>query len=72
MFGCFFCVVWDFVRSLKKEIIFEFVGEEIDLDKNLVEVLVDLFVYLVRNFVDYGIEMFDDCVVVGKLCMGMV
>jgi two-component system chemotaxis sensor kinase CheA len=33
------------------------VGEETDLDKNLVEALADPLVHLVRNSVDHGIEM---------------
>ena len=43
-------------RSLKKEIRLELVGEETDLDKNLVEALADPLVHLVRNSVDHGIE----------------
>ena len=33
------------------------IGEETDLDKNLVEALADPLVHLVRNSVDHGIEM---------------
>jgi two-component system chemotaxis sensor kinase CheA len=57
VFGRFPRVVRDLARNLKKEIILEMVGEETDLDKNLVEALADPLVHLVRNSVDHGIEL---------------
>lgn len=57
VFGRFPRVVRDLARSLNKEITLELVGEETDLDKNLVEALADPLVHLVRNSVDHGIEM---------------
>jgi two-component system chemotaxis sensor kinase CheA len=56
VFGRFPRLVRDLARQLKKEIILELVGEETDLDKNLVEALADPLVHLVRNAVDHGIE----------------
>ena len=56
VFGRFPRVVRDLARKLKKEINLELVGEETDLDKNLVEALADPLVHLVRNAVDHGIE----------------
>ncbi|WP_158894675.1 MULTISPECIES: chemotaxis protein CheA [unclassified Pseudomonas] len=56
VFGRFPRLVRDLARSLKKEINLELVGEETDLDKNLVEALADPLVHLVRNAVDHGIE----------------
>lgn len=57
VFGRFPRVVRDLARSLNKEIVLEMVGEDTDLDKNLVEALADPLVHLVRNSVDHGIEM---------------
>ncbi len=57
VFGRFPRVVRDLARSLKKEIRLEMIGEETDLDKNLVEALADPLVHLVRNAVDHGIEI---------------
>ncbi|MHA6963375.1 chemotaxis protein CheA [Zobellella denitrificans] len=57
VFGRFPRVVRDLARSLKKEINLEMVGEETDLDKNLVEALADPLVHLVRNSCDHGIEL---------------
>jgi two-component system chemotaxis sensor kinase CheA len=56
VFGRFPRLVRDLARQLKKEIALELVGEETDLDKNLVEALADPLVHLVRNAVDHGIE----------------
>ncbi|WP_024589940.1 MULTISPECIES: chemotaxis protein CheA [unclassified Pseudoalteromonas] len=57
VFGRFPRVVRDLARSLNKDIDLQLVGEETDLDKNLVEALADPLVHLVRNSVDHGIEM---------------
>ncbi|MCS3470307.1 two-component system chemotaxis sensor kinase CheA [Pseudomonas sp. JUb42] len=56
VFGRFPRLVRDLARQLKKEINLELVGEETDLDKNLVEALADPLVHLVRNAVDHGVE----------------
>lgn len=72
VFGRFPRVVRDLARSLKKEIRLELIGEETDLDKNLVEALADPLVHLVRNAVDHGIEMPDERVAKGKPSEGVV
>lgn len=56
VFGRFPRVVRDLARTLKKEVNLELIGEETDLDKNLVEALADPLVHLVRNAVDHGVE----------------
>ncbi len=72
VFGRFPRVVRDLARSLKKEITLKMVGEETDLDKNLVEALADPLVHLVRNSVDHGIEMPDVRVDSGKTRAGTI
>ena len=72
VFGRFPRVVRDLARNLKKEINLELVGEETDLDKNLVEALADPLVHLVRNSVDHGIEMPDVRESSGKPRIGKV
>ncbi|MPY24883.1 chemotaxis protein CheA [Shewanella sp. YLB-07] len=57
VFGRFPRVVRDLARSLNKDITLTMIGEDTDLDKNLVEALADPLVHLVRNSVDHGIEM---------------
>ncbi|VAX13762.1 Signal transduction histidine kinase CheA [hydrothermal vent metagenome] len=72
VFGRFPRVVRDIARSLKKEIRLEMVGEDTDLDKNLVEALADPLVHLVRNSLDHGIEMPDEREAAGKPREGTV
>lgn len=72
VFGRFPRVVRDLARSLRKEITLELVGEETDLDKNLVEALADPLVHLVRNSVDHGIEAPDVREKAGKNRMGTI
>ncbi|MCQ4263670.1 chemotaxis protein CheA [Stutzerimonas stutzeri] len=72
VFGRFPRLVRDLARSLKKEINLELVGEETDLDKNLVEALADPLVHLVRNAVDHGIEMPEEREAAGKSRTGRV
>ncbi|AMR66953.1 chemotaxis protein CheA [Aquipseudomonas alcaligenes] len=72
VFGRFPRLVRDLARQLKKEINLELVGEETDLDKNLVEALADPLVHLVRNAVDHGIEMPEEREAAGKARSGRV
>ncbi len=72
VFGRFPRVVRDLARSLKKEIALVLVGEETDLDKNLVEALADPLVHLIRNAVDHGIESPEDREAAGKKREGTV
>ncbi|MDH5183365.1 MAG: chemotaxis protein CheA [Gammaproteobacteria bacterium] len=72
VFGRFPRVVRDLARSLNKDVALEMVGEETDLDKNLVEALADPLVHLVRNAVDHGIEMPDVREAAGKPRHGTV
>ncbi|MFT6899954.1 MAG: two-component system chemotaxis sensor kinase CheA [Colwellia sp.] len=72
VFGRFPRVVRDLARSLDKDIKLVLVGEETDLDKNLVEALADPLVHLVRNSVDHGIELPDKREAMGKPREGVV
>ncbi|MFL1542355.1 chemotaxis protein CheA [Pseudomonas sp. O39] len=72
VFGRFPRLVRDLARQLKKEINLELVGEETDLDKNLVEALADPLVHLVRNAVDHGVETPEEREASGKSRNGKV
>ena len=72
VFGRFPRLVRDLARQLKKEITLELVGEETDLDKNLVEALADPLVHLVRNAVDHGCETPEEREAAGKSRCGKV
>ena len=72
VFSRFPRVVRDLSRNLKKDIALELIGEDTDLDKNLVEALADPLVHLVRNSVDHGIEMPDEREAAGKSRSGTI
>jgi len=72
VFGRFPRVVRDVARSLNKEVNLELIGEDTDLDKNLVEALADPLVHLVRNAVDHGVEMPEERLRAGKPRAGQV
>jgi len=72
VFGRFPRVVRDISRSMKKEVKLVLVGEETDLDKNLVEALADPLVHLVRNAVDHGVESPEEREKSGKSRQGTV
>lgn len=49
-------IVFDVSRKLGKDIEFEMVGENTEVDKNIIEHISDPLMHLVRNAVDHGIE----------------
>lgn len=57
VFNKFPRIVRDLARSLGKEIDLVIKGEEVELDKNMVEAIGDPLTHLVRNAVDHGIEV---------------
>lgn len=56
VFARFPKVARDVARSLDKDVKLELIGEETEIDKNIVESLSDPLVHLVRNAIDHGIE----------------
>lgn len=65
-------VIRDLARKLDKDINLELNGEETDLDKSLVEALVDPLIHLVRNSADHGIESPEERYLAGKSRQGTV
>ncbi|MBI4667171.1 MAG: chemotaxis protein CheW [Nitrospinae bacterium] len=57
VFGKLPRIIRDLTRSLKKEINIEVVGEEVELDKSIIEALSDPLTHIIRNCADHGIEM---------------
>ena len=49
-------IVFDTSRKLGKDIDFEVIGENTEVDKNIIEHISDPLMHLVRNSVDHGIE----------------
>lgn len=56
VFGKFPRVIRDLSRSLGKEIALQMVGEEVELDKSILESLSDPLTHLIRNCCDHGME----------------
>ncbi len=72
VFSRFPRIVRDLARSLGKEVSLELIGEDTELDKNLVEALADPLIHLVRNAVDHGIESPEQRIALGKPAQGTV
>lgn len=66
IFGKFHRIVRDLAGHLNKEIDLKIFGEEVELDKSIIEALSDPLTHLIRNCADHAIEMPDDRVSVGK------
>ncbi len=65
-------IVFDVSRKLGKDIEFEMIGEQTEVDKNIIEHISDPLMHLVRNSVDHGIEMPDERAAKGKTEKGKV
>jgi two-component system, chemotaxis family, sensor kinase CheA len=59
-------LVRDLSRKAQKDIIFEFSGEETELDRNVVDAIGDPLVHMIRNSVDHGVEESADRQAAGK------
>ncbi len=49
-------VIRDMSRKLDKEVILEIIGEDTEVDKNIIDHISDPIMHLVRNAIDHGIE----------------
>ncbi len=65
-------IVFDVSRKLGKDIDFEMVGENTEVDKNIIEHISDPLMHLVRNAVDHGIETDEERKATGKREKGKV
>lgn len=65
-------LIRDLSRDLGKEVKLEMYGEETELDKSVIEVLVDPLVHIIRNAMDHGIELPEDREKAGKPRTGTV
>lgn len=69
-FNRFRRVVRDTASSLGKEVNFEIVGGDAELDKSMVEKIADPLMHLVRNSLDHGLEPPQERIAAGKPSMG--
>lgn len=65
-------IVRDMGKKLGKSINIELVGNEVELDKSIIEGLVDPLTHLIRNSCDHGIEKTEDRKAVGKPEVGTI
>lgn len=65
-------IVRDMNRKLKKEAQIEIVGEETEVDKNIIEHLSDPLMHLIRNSIDHGLESAEERVALGKPAIGKI
>lgn len=59
-------IVRDMSKKLSKEVKLEIIGEETEVDKNIIERISDPLMHLIRNSIDHGIEASDERKVKGK------
>ena len=65
-------LIRDLSRDLGKEVKLEMSGEDTELDKSVIEVLVDPLIHIVRNAMDHGIEMPEEREKAGKPRVGTI
>lgn len=59
-------IVRDMGKKLNKSIELEIIGEETEVDKNIIERISDPLIHLIRNAVDHGLEDAEERVAKGK------
>ncbi len=72
IFNRFPRVVRDLSAKLGKECVLEIEGNEVEVDKTIVEAMGDPLTHLVRNSVDHGIEVRDQRIANGKKSVGTI
>jgi len=65
-------IVRDMCKKLYKEVQLEVIGEDTEVDKNIIEHISDPLMHLVRNSIDHGIETSEERLFKGKPKVGTV
>jgi len=65
-------IVRDMSKKLSKEVRLEIIGEETEVDKNIIEHISDPLMHLIRNAIDHGIESAEERKTKGKPEAGTV
>lgn len=66
LFGRFKRTVRDLAKSLNKKVNILTEGEDIQIDRNIIEMLVDPLTHMIRNAIDHGIENPEERIKAGK------
>lgn len=59
-------IVRDMSKKLNKEVLLEMIGEDTEVDKNIIENISDPLMHLIRNSIDHGIEIPEERINKGK------
>lgn len=65
-------LVRELSSELGKEVVFETKGTETELDKNMIEMLIDPIMHIIRNSLDHGIESAQERIEQGKKPKGVL
>lgn len=65
-------IVRDMSKKLGKDVKLELIGEETEVDKNIIEHISDPLMHIVRNSIDHGLENKEDRVIKGKSQTGTI
>jgi len=65
-------IVRDMSKKLGKSVALRLVGEDTEVDKNIIEHITDPLMHLVRNAVDHGLETADERAAAGKPETGVI
>jgi two-component system chemotaxis sensor kinase CheA len=65
-------VVRDMSKKLNKEVDLALIGEDTEVDKNIIEKISDPLMHLIRNSIDHGLEDKESRLAVGKTADGKV
>ncbi len=65
-------IVRDMSKKLNKEVELEIIGEDTEVDKNIIEHISDPLMHLIRNSIDHGIETAEDRKKKGKAEAGKI
>jgi two-component system, chemotaxis family, sensor kinase CheA len=65
-------IVRDMSKKLDKEVYLDIIGEDTEVDKNIIEHIGDPLMHLVRNAVDHGIESSEERLSKGKKVAGTI
>jgi len=65
-------IVRDMVRQLDKQAELQILGEQTEVDRNIIEQISDPLMHLIRNAVDHGIESPQERIAQGKSAMGNI
>lgn len=65
-------IVRDMSKKLSKEVKLEIIGEDTEVDKNIIEHISDPLMHIVRNSIDHGLESPEDRKAKGKSEIGTI